>query len=76
MKLRTIVPDSAVSSYVHEIIVMEDDRLAQDMTIPLVARDYPGIVEPGRKFGIETIIPYFEDCACGFSNVNIKELFW
>ena len=44
VKLRSIVPGAAVSSYVHEIIVMEDDRLLKDMTIPLVAKGYPSIV--------------------------------
>jgi len=44
MKLRSISPGDAISSYVHEIIVMEDDRLLRDMTIPLVAKGYPSIV--------------------------------
>lgn len=44
VKLRSIAPAPGVSSYVHEIIVMEDDQLFQDMTIPLVAKGYPSIV--------------------------------
>jgi len=44
MKLRSIFPNDAVSSYIHEIIVIEDDRLLQDMIIPLVAKGYPSIV--------------------------------
>ena len=42
--MRSIFPADAISRYVHEIIVMEDDRLLQDMTIPLVAKGYPSIV--------------------------------
>jgi len=44
VKLRSIIPGAAVSIFVHEIIVMEEDRLLQDMTIPLVAKGYPSIV--------------------------------
>jgi len=42
--MRSIVPGIAVSSYVHDIIVLEDDCLLQDMAIPLVAKGYPSIV--------------------------------
>jgi len=44
MKMRSIIPGIAVSSYVHDIVVLEDDRLLQDMAIPLVAKGYPSIV--------------------------------
>ena len=51
MKLRSIIPGDAISSYVHEIVVMEDDRLLQDMTIPLVAKGYPSIVFQSTRKG-------------------------
>jgi AraC-like DNA-binding protein len=44
VKLRSIFPADTVSNYVHAIIVMEESRLLQDMTIPLVAKGYPSIV--------------------------------
>jgi AraC-like DNA-binding protein len=60
--MRSIIPAAAVSSYVHEIIVMDDDRLLQDMEIPLVAKGYPSIVFQGThsKAGdaIEQLVLY------------------
>jgi AraC-like DNA-binding protein len=56
MKLRSFAPAAAVSNYVHDIVVMEEDRLLQDMTIPLVAKGYPSIVFQGTRNKVQLVL--------------------
>jgi AraC-like DNA-binding protein len=66
MQLRSIIPSPAVSHYVHDIVVIEDDHLHRDTNIPLIAKGYPCIafqstcirMKDGSTHAVEHLVLY------------------
>jgi hypothetical protein len=44
MKLQTLQPHPSISTYVHNIVVLEADDLNESTIIPLIAKGFPSIV--------------------------------
>lgn len=44
MKLQTLQPHPSISSYVHNIVVLEADDLSEGAIIPLIAKGFPSVV--------------------------------